>query len=89
MTRALLVGVCVLLIVVALIGMRRGWRNRALQHAGLPPLPTPPADLGEASLVATGLYVGTTPVASWQDRGLHAGLGARAAAALHLYPAGL
>ena len=89
MTRTILVLGCVLIVALALWAMRRGWRNRLARSANLPALPAPPTDLGTAMLSATGLYVGTTTAANWQDRVLHDGLGARAAAALSLYPGGL
>ena len=69
--------------------MRLGWRNRVRRQAGLPALPTAPADLG-APVVAslTGIYVGTTFASSWQDRVLHDGLGERAAATATCHAAG-
>jgi hypothetical protein len=89
MIRALLVLLCVALVLLALLGMRRGWRNRLARQSDLPPLPAVPPDLGAPGLTATGLYVGSTFAGSWQDRVLHGGLGARAEATLTLHPAGL
>ena len=89
MTRALLVILCVLLLALALLGMRRGWRSRLAQQADLPALPAVPDDLGAVLLTASGLYVGTTFAASWQDRVAHGGLGARADTTASLHPSGL
>jgi hypothetical protein len=89
MTRALLVLLCLVLLAVALLGMRRGWRNRLDGQRELPPLPPVPADLGEPELTGTGLYVGTTFARSWQDRVLHGRLGERAETVAALHPAGL
>ena len=89
MTRALLVLLCLVLLALALVGMRRGWRNRLARQSQLPPLPAVPADPGPVTLQATGLYVGTTFAGSWQDRVLHGGLGQRAAAVASLRRDGL
>jgi len=87
--RTLLVLLCVAVVVLALLGMRRGWRNRARRQSGLPPLPAVPAELGGPSLRLTGLYVGTTVADRWQDRVVHQGLGTRAAAVATLHRAGV
>lgn len=89
MTRTLLVLAFVVLIALALLGMRLGWRNRLTRQSGLPPLPAPPADPGPAELELAGLYVGTSSAASWQDRIVHDRLGERAAAVATLHPDGL
>lgn len=89
MIRALLVAACVVLLLLALLGLRRGWRSRLARQAYLPPLPAVPPALGVAELQASGLYVGTAFATSWQDRVLHGGLGARADAEAALYPGGL
>lgn len=89
MIRALLVLLCLALVVLALLGMRRGWRNRLARQADLPPLPSVPDDLGAPRLVSTGLYVGSTFAGSWQDRVLHGGLGVPAESTLSLHQAGL
>lgn len=89
MTRTLLVAACVAVLVLALLGMRRGWRSRLARQSELPALPVAPREPGEPSLRSTGLYVGTTFAASWQDRVLHGGLGERADAEAVLYPGGL
>jgi hypothetical protein len=87
--RVLLVALCLLFLGLMLVGMRVGWRHRMERQAVLPELPEVPADLGAALLEADGVYVGTTFAASWQDRVVHGGLGARAAATARLHPAGL
>lgn len=90
MTRLMLVLACVVLIVLLLLGMRWGWRNRMMRQAALPALPEVPAALGQPVLAPlTGLYVGTTFAASWQDRVVHEGLGERADATLTLHPEGV
>jgi hypothetical protein len=89
MIRTLLVVVCLVLVGLTLLGMRRGWRNRMLRQSVLPTLPTAPTSLAGELLRSEGLYVGTTYATSWQDRVVHAGLGERAAATAVLYPAGL
>lgn len=89
MTRAILVVLCVVLLVLALAGMRLGWRHRGERQAGLPPLPPVPADPGPARLQLTGLYVGTSTADSWQDRVVHDRLGERAAAVATLHDAGV
>jgi hypothetical protein len=89
MIRFLLVALCVAVLALALFGMRRGWRNRLARQASLPELADRPVELGPAVFISTGLYVGTTFAASWQDRVLHAGLGQRADAVASLHPSGL
>ena len=89
MIRALLVLGCVAFVVLVLLGMRLGWRNRARRQAFLPELPPAPADLGPALLTLTGVYVGTTFATSWRDRVVHAGLGLPAEATLTLHGGGL
>ena len=89
MTRVLLVVICLVFFAVALWGMRAGWRHRSARQSDLPPLPVPPAALGEPVIDGmAGLYVGSAYATSWQDRVLAGGLGARAAATARLYDAG-
>jgi hypothetical protein len=87
--RLVLVLGCLLLVALALIGMRVGWRNRMARQRDLCSLPVPPAELGEEVLRSSGLYVGTTFAGSWQDRVLHEKLGERAKADAVLHDAGL
>ncbi len=89
MMRLLLVALCAALVVLAVAGLRVGWRNRLARQADLPALPAVPADLDAPELTGTGLYVGSTFAASWQDRVLHGGLGERADAVASLHDAGL
>jgi hypothetical protein len=89
MTRLLLVLLCVLVLALALLGMRAGWRNRLARQSDLPALPAVPDELGDALLTVRGLYIGTTFAASWQDRVAHGGLGARADTVASLHPTGL
>jgi hypothetical protein len=89
MTRAVLVVLCLLLIGLTLLGMRRGWRNRIRRQAYLPPLPTAPERLGAETLRSSGVYVGTTFASSWQDRVVHDGLGVRSEADAVLHPEGV
>jgi hypothetical protein len=89
MTRLVLVLLCVLLVVLAGLGMRRGWRNRLARQSDLPALPAVPAEPGRPELTSTGLYVGSTFAGSWQDRVVHAGLGVRADARATLYESGM
>jgi hypothetical protein len=90
MTRAFLVLACAIALGLLLVGLRQGWRNRGRRQAGLGALPAAPAGLGAPLLEPqTGLYVGTTYAASWQDRVVHAGLGIRAAATASLHSEGV
>ncbi len=85
MTRSVLVLACVLLFLLTLAGMRRGWRNRGRRQEQLPPLPRlPELDGPELAPVLTGLYVGSTAAARWQDRVVAHSLGVRAAATARL-----
>lgn len=89
MIRSLLVLGCLLLLALAMLGMRRGWRNRLGRQRGLPSPPRVPESLGAPVLPPlSGVYVGTTFASSWQDRVVHAGLGVPSKAALTLYPQG-
>jgi hypothetical protein len=89
MTRTLLVLLCVAILLLGLYGMRVGWRHRAQRQADLPMPPPVPSDLGPAQQALSGLYVGTTFAASWQDRVVHGGLGIRAACTATLHPQGV
>jgi hypothetical protein len=69
--------------------MRRGWQHRGRRQQWLPELPPIPAALGaELATPLSGLYVGTTLAARWQDRIVAAGLGTRAEAVARLTEAG-
>ena len=85
MTRTELVVLFLVLFLLAMAGLWLGWRNRAKQHADLPPLATPPAELGEDLVPPlTGLYVGTTVSTQWQNRVVVHTLGERADACTRL-----
>jgi hypothetical protein len=89
-TRWLLVAACVLLFVLALAGMRRGWQHRGRRQGWLPELPAVPDELGaELAAPLTGLYVGTTLASRWQDRIVAGGLGTRAESVARLAEAGV
>jgi hypothetical protein len=89
MTRWLLVAACLLVFVLALAGMRRGWQQRGRRQDWLPELPAVPEVLGaELAPALTGLYVGTTAATRWQDRIVAGGLGARAESVTRLTEAG-
>jgi hypothetical protein len=82
--------VLVLVILLAAYGLLVGWRHRAARHSDFPELPVPADDLGaELTAPISGLYVSTTAAGRWQDRIVARGLGRRAAATVHLHPAGI
>ena len=90
MTRLLLVLACVAFLLLMLVGMWWGWRNRGRRQANLPALPVAPEALDAPSLpILTGVYVGTTFATSWQDRVVHGGLGLQANASAALHPQGV
>jgi hypothetical protein len=71
---------------LAAFGMYRSWRRRATAQAGLLPLPSAPADPGEAvAAPADGLYVGTTAAGNWQARVVAGGLSSRSRGTLTAY----
>jgi hypothetical protein len=84
------VGVLGVVLVLAYLGMWRGWKARSTKH-DLPPLvPVPPvAELPEARLVGGARYFGTTVAGDWLDRVAARGLGARSTARLNLSAEGL
>ncbi|RYU11206.1 hypothetical protein [Nocardioides iriomotensis] len=79
-----------LVLVLAYLGMWRGWKGRATRH-DLPPLvEVPPvAELPEARLTGGARYFGTTVAGDWLDRVVARGLGARSQARLNLSAEGL
>src|SRR3954470_1646932 len=73
------------ILLLAYLGMWRGWRRRAHKH-DLPPLVEEPAvaDLPPATLQSGARYFGTTTSGSWLDRVVARGLGARSSCRLSL-----
>jgi hypothetical protein len=78
------------LLMLAYLGMWRGWRRRGRKH-DLPPLVEAPpvAELPEARLQAGGRYFGTTVSGDWLDRVVARGLGPRSSCRLSLSDEGL
>ena len=78
------------ILLLAYLGMWRGWRRRARKH-DLPPLVEAPAvaDLPPAKLQSGARYFGTTTSGSWLDRVVARGLGARSSCRLSLSAEGL
>ena len=78
------------LVLLAYLGMWRGWRRRRGRH-DLPPLvETPPvAKLPTPRLQAGARYFGTTTSGEWLDRVVARGLGPRSSCRLSLSTAGL
>jgi hypothetical protein len=78
------------LLLLAYVGMWRGWRRRGRKH-DLPPLVPAPnvAELPAASLQAGARYFGTTVSGDWLDRVVARGLGARSSCRLSLSGEGL
>jgi hypothetical protein len=90
MIRALLAVGCLVVLLMAIWGLRVGWRHRYERQSYLPEPPTAPADLGAPVLEpSSGDYIGTTFAASWQDRVVIGGLGSRASASMTPYAAGV
>ena len=78
------------ILLLAYLGMWRGWRRRAGKH-DLPPLVEAPAvaDLPPARLQSGARYFGTTTSGDWLDRVVARGLGARSSCRLSLSAEGL
>ena len=69
--------------------MREGWKWRGTLQGDLPELPTAPEEPGEAKLMMSGRYHGSTTAGQWLDRIVAHGLGTRSRAELTLTDAGL
>jgi hypothetical protein len=84
------VSILLVVLVLAYLGMWRGWRRRAARHH-LPALVPAPAvaELPSAKLQAGARYFGTTVGGDWLDRVVAQGLGARSGARLSLSGEGL
>ncbi len=90
MIRALITLATAAFFLLCLGGMRLGWKRRGSRQTAIPQLPPVPQHLGAPLLPPmTGLYVGTTSTASWQDRIVAHGLGLRASFTAGLTAAGL
>lgn len=90
MERLILVLVVLACFLLAVWGMRVGWRRKARsQSAVVPPFPQRPEDPGEPVLEAEGLYVSTTTAGDWQNRIVTRGMGLRGRAVLRRYPDGV
>lgn len=76
------------LLLLAYLGMWRGWRRRGRRH-DLPPLADPPAEPAAPALRADATYFGTTVGGDWLDRVVARGLGARSRCRLALSAGGL
>jgi hypothetical protein len=88
-SRSWAVGVLVLVLFGAYLGMWRGWRRRAASQAALPPLPaTLPAAEPLAGPVQA-VYLGTTSAGDWLDRIVARTLGRRSPAAVTVTTAGV
>ncbi len=78
-------------LLLAVWGMRVGWRRRARSQSVLvPPFPQVPEEPGGLLLPeAPGLYVSTTTAGNWQDRIVTRGVGLRGRAVLRRYAGGV
>ena len=81
--------IVIAVIAVALVLMAIGWRNRRRRQAGLGPLPTPPAELGEILHEEDALYLATTRADAPLDRIAIRGLGFRAEARVTITASGV
>jgi len=83
--RLLLVGVVVAVILLVLLAMRRGWRNRARRQDDVAePLASPPASWAPPSPPVRGLFLGSTSSGDWLDRIVVHDLGVRSRADLEV-----
>ncbi|MFI9010573.1 transporter [Actinosynnema sp. NPDC053489] len=89
MTRVVLSLVVLVIFLLCLYGMWRGWQSRKRRQADLPAFPPPPAETGATVLETTGVYVGTTIGDDWQDRVAVGDVGHRAEATLRLTERGV
>lgn len=99
--RLALVGVMVLIIALALWGMRRGWIARTRRQMDVPapqplsrsaqdgPAQDGPAQDGPVQAGVAGVYLGTATAGDWLDRIAVHGLGTRSRVSLSWSPAGI
>lgn len=85
------VAVLAVLLVAALLGMRRGWRSRAVRTAQVvPALPARPDDLGAQRCgPLAAVYVSSTLSGQPWERIAAQGLGARSEASVRVHDAGV
>lgn len=76
-------------LVIALLLLVLGWRNRSKRQSYLPPLSEAPAGLAAAILERSGLYVATTLAGDRLDRVAVRGLGFRSRVTVAVHPAGV
>ena len=76
------------LLLLAYLGMWRGWRRRSRRHDVAPLVAIPESGV-VPSLQAEGRYFGTTVAGDWLDRVVARGLGTRSGCRLTLSAAGL
>ena len=81
----------VVLAVVVLLSMRRGWLGRSSRSAAaVGPLPPAPTSLGTARTAPfEATYVGSTTAGDWLDRIPGQGLATRAAGTVQVFEAGI
>jgi hypothetical protein len=87
--RLLLTAAMVAVVLLAVFGMWRGWRNRADRQADLPELPAAPDERGIVLAGCDGRYVGTVRSGDWLDRIVARGLGAPGRTLIEVTAAGL
>ena len=78
MTRDLLMGIVLLILVAAIVGMVISWFRRRRRQAGLNSFAPVPPDLGTIRASESGLYLATTPAGDRLNRVAVGGLGFRA-----------
>jgi len=76
-------------LVVVLLLLALGWRNRRKRQSFLPPLSSVPAELGVLILESSGLYVATTLAGDRLERVAVRGLGFRSRVTLAVHENGI
>lgn len=90
MDRLLLTLGFIVLFMLCVYGMWKGWRRQArAQSVRIPPFPARPAEPGTPVLETPGLYVATTNAGHWQERIVTRGAGLRGPATLRLHDGGI
>ena len=77
------------ILLIALVFMWMGWRNRRKRQAALDVVPVPPAEVGDVLETLKALYVATTLADNPLERVVVGGLGFRAKAELRITRGGL